>query len=329
MGQAITTLMNSATLPLSSSLKINMTRTFRIATRQSPLALWQAQHIREQLLVHWPMLSIELLPMKTSGDRFLQAPLRTAGGKGLFVKELEEALLDGRADLAVHSMKDVPVFFPDGLGLAAICQRDNPFDAFISPRFSSVDDLPLGAKIGTASLRRQSQLLAYRPDLIVRPLRGNIQTRLQHLEQQAFDGIILAEAGLTRMNLQAFIRETLSEQLMLPACGQGALGLECRLSDHEMLDYIAPLNDPRSALCVHTERHVNAQLGGNCHTPIAIYCTLTTPTQLYLRARVLSPDGQLSYQVERRGAPENAMLLAQECAQQLLQDGDGCWLMSP
>ena len=293
----------------------------RIATRKSPLALWQAHHIRERLLQHWPQLCIELVPMVTSGDKFLNDKLSAAGGKGLFVKELEEALLDNRADLAVHSMKDVPALFPHGLCLAAICTRHNPLDALVSETYTSFADLPVGAIIGTASLRRQSQLLAARPDLQIKTLRGNIHTRVAKLQAGNYDAIILAVAGLERMAMQANITEILSTEVMLPACGQGALGIECRTDDEILKKYIAPLNNPMSALCVNSERHVNALLGGNCHVPLAVYCTLTPDSQLQLRAKVASMDGKIIISNQQCGPQKSATTLADKCATALLASG--------
>lgn len=297
------------------------TKTLRIATRKSPLALWQANYIRTMLAQHWPELNIELLPMTTSGDKFLKDSLLTVGGKGLFVKELEEALLDNRADIAVHSMKDVPVTFPDGLCLPAIFKRDNPFDALISKSNSSLNDLPRGAIIGTTSLRRQSQLLALRPDLNLMPLRGNIQTRLAKMEAGEFDAIVLAAAGLERMALQHLITETFDEDIMLPACGQGALGIECRNNDKHTLQLIAPLNDSLTAMCVHAERHVNALLGGNCHVPVAVYCMQQADSTILLRARVASANGRTMIRDHRLGPLNDVMELAEQCAQALLANG--------
>ncbi len=291
----------------------------RIATRKSPLALWQAHHIRDALLQHWPDLNIELLPMVTSGDKFLKDTLLAIGGKGLFVKELEEALLDNRADIAVHSMKDVPATFPAGLSLGAICTRDSPFDALISKSYGSLSALPAGASIGTTSLRRQSQLLALRPDLNMVSLRGNIQTRLAKMEADEFDAIVLAVAGLDRMGLQDLITQTLNDDIMLPACGQGALGIECRSGDEVMQRLIAPLNDPMSATCVHSERYVNALLGGNCHVPIAVYCMPVADSQWLLRAKVATPKGCTVISDSRSG--QDAMILADQCAQALLANG--------
>ncbi len=296
-------------------------RTLAIATRQSPLALWQANHIREQLLKLWPKLHVELVPMVTSGDKFLKDKLLAVGGKGLFVKELEEALLDKRADLAVHSTKDMPALLPSGLSLSVICKRDNPFDALISHHYPNLNALPSQAIVGTASLRRQSQLLAYRPDLQIKTLRGNIQTRLGKLQAGEYDAIILAASGLERMNLQDSITELLSDELMLPTCGQGALCIESRTEDTEVQELIKPLNDPSSALCVQTERLVNAQLGGNCHVPLAVFCTITEENQLYLRARLLSTDGIVSISHSQTASQEQANLLARQCTESLFAQG--------
>lgn len=296
-------------------------KTLRIATRQSPLALWQANHIRSQLLQHWPHLTIELVPMLTSGDKFLKDKLQAAGGKGLFVKELEEALLDKRADLAVHSTKDMPAFLPPGLILPVICRRDNPFDALLSPNYPTLQALPHGAVIGTASLRRQSQLLAYRPDFKIKTLRGNIQTRMAKLHAGEYDAIILAAAGLERMNLGQQITALLADELMLPTCAQGALSIECREEDLEVQELLAPLNDANTALCVRTERLVNAQLGGNCHVPLAVFCTLNENQQLHLRARLLSIDGRQVLSFSQTGAQEDASLLARQCTDSLLAQG--------
>ncbi len=298
-----------------------MKKKIRIATRQSPLALWQANHVKELLLSLWPDMTIELLPMVTSGDKFLKDKLLAAGGKGLFVKELEEALLTNNADIAVHSTKDMPADLPEGLCLAAICERHNPFDALISKRFSSLDALPFQAIIGTSSLRRQSQLLAYRPDLQIKTLRGNINTRLAKLEAGEYDAIILAAAGLERMGLEHLITEFLSAEIMLPTCGQGALCIECRTDDQEIQQLITKLNDPTSALCVQTERSINAQLGGNCHVPLAVFCTLTSSNQLFLRAKILSLDGAQCIEDSQKGSIEEADTLAKLCTHALLAKG--------
>lgn len=296
-------------------------KTIRIATRQSPLALWQANHVRALLLKQWPSLQVELLPMSTSGDKFLKDKLLAIGGKGLFVKELEEALLDKRADLAVHSAKDMPAEFPAGLSLAAICKRDNPFDVLVSTQYSALKELPPQAIVGTGSLRRQSQLLAYRPDLCIKPLRGNINTRLAKLESGEYHAIILAAAGLERMGFKQAISEQLAPQIMLPACAQGALAIECRTEDQEIHALLAGLNDPLSALCVHTERQVNALLGGNCHIPLAVFCAPSAANQLHLQAKILNHDGSQIIQNQQTGTMDEAMILANNCAQSLLAQG--------
>lgn len=247
-------------------------RIIRIATRQSPLALWQAQYIQQQITQLQPDLSVELYPMTTKGDKLLNSSLIKLGGKGLFVKELEHAMLNHQADIAVHSMKDVPVAFPDGLMLAAICQRANPYDALICPNNHTLDTLPQGATIGTSSLRRQCQLSHRRQDLRFIPLRGNIQTRLEKLNQGQCDAIILAAAGLERMNLAQHISEEFTSETMVPAGGQGALGIECRDDDEQMRQLILQLNCKLTQQCVEAERLVNSELGGNCQTPVAVFC---------------------------------------------------------
>lgn len=237
-------------------------QTLRIATRQSPLALWQAYYVRDHLQAHWPDLTVELVPMVTRGDVLLDTPLAKVGGKGLFVKELELALLDGRADIAVHSMKDVPVAFPEGLGLVTICEREDPRDAFVSPKYARLEDLPEGSIVGTSSLRRQCQLREIRPDLIVRDLRGNVGTRLAKLDNGDYDAIILAAAGLKRLELEERIRYALPPEQSLPAVGQGAVGIECRLNDTRTQALLAPLNDIDTATRVSAERAMNTRLEG-------------------------------------------------------------------
>ncbi|MCX7116252.1 MAG: hydroxymethylbilane synthase [Gammaproteobacteria bacterium] len=304
-------------------------RQLTIATRNSPLALWQAHYVAAALKETCPQYDIKLLPIVTSGDRASKENWAQHTGKGLFVKELEEALLEGRADLAVHSMKDLLAVFPEGLCLAAICERGNPFDALISPIASTIDELPQGANIGTASLRRQAQLRAYRPDLQLHPLRGNVQTRLTKLHAHEFDGIILAAAGLIRLGLEDMISTELTPPLMLPACGQGAVGIECRQSDHELLNILSKIHCPKTAACVNTERRVNALLGGHCHVPIAIFCTIPTPNTLQLNARVLSPDGSQCIEAEHKGSIEHAADLADACAAELLKKGAKALLEMP
>lgn len=293
----------------------------QIATRESPLAIWQATYVREQLLSYWPALEVELIPMSTTGDQFLKDRVYKIGGKGVFVKELEEALLDKRADLAVHSMKDVPSSLPEGLCLATICRRHNPFDALLSDHYQTLKSLPTGATVGTSSLRRQAQLLALRPDLQIHPLRGNIHTRIDKLKQGQYDAIILAAAGLERMQMSSLIREIFDDQVLLPACGQGALGIECRDDNQAIKQLLAPLHDPLSALCVQTERHVNALLGGNCHTPVAIYCNKNTETTLKLQTKISSIDGKIQLAHCEIDTYHNAQLMAERSVNRLLTQG--------
>lgn len=294
--------------------------TLRIATRQSPLALWQAHYVRDQLQAHWPQLTIELVPMVTRGDVLLDTPLAKVGGKGLFVKELELALLEGRADIAVHSMKDVPVAFPDGLGLVTICQREDPRDAFVSPHFSALDQLPPGSIVGTSSLRRQCQLRAARPDLQIRDLRGNVGTRLAKLDAGDYDAIILAAAGLKRLQLESRIRTPLTPEQSLPAVGQGAVGIECRLADSATRALLAPLNHADTALRVCAERAMNARLEGGCQVPIGSYAEIDGD-QLWLRALVGQPDGSQILYAEGRAPLVQAESLGITLADELLARG--------
>ncbi|STX52578.1 porphobilinogen deaminase [Legionella busanensis] len=292
-----------------------------IATRESPLALWQANFVASLIKAKQPDITIELLPLVTSGDKFSKGKLQSVGGKGLFVKELEEALLDKRADLAVHSMKDVPAELPAGLGLMAICKRENPFDVFISRTGCPLAELPAESIIGTASLRRQSQLLAYRPDLTVKVLRGNVNTRLNKLYSGEYDGIILAAAGLIRMDMEHIITEKLPDSWMLPACGQGALGIEARSDDEELVNIIQELNDSLTATCVYAEREVNRLLGGNCHVPLAVFCQESSKDNLLLRAKVLSLDGQTNIYEEQEGEKAQFLSLANQVVDKLLEKG--------
>lgn len=295
-------------------------QSLRIATRQSPLALWQAEHIKAQLQCLHPGLQVELVTFVTQGDKILDTPLAKIGGKGLFVKELENALLDGRADLAVHSMKDVPMELPDGLTLAVICEREDPADAFVSNTYPGLDALPEGATLGTSSLRRKCQIQAHRPDLDIVDLRGNVGTRLSKLDAGQYDAIILAAAGLKRLGLQARIRETLSTALSLPAVGQGALGLECRAGDQRILDLIQPLSDISTEICVRAERAFNHRLQGGCQVPIAGFATLQQDT-LYIQGRVGSVDGQELLKADIHGRAADAAVLGHQLAEQLLAQG--------
>ncbi|WP_084977709.1 hydroxymethylbilane synthase [Plesiomonas shigelloides] len=294
----------------------------RIATRQSPLALWQAEHVRQLLCAQHPELEVTLVPMVTKGDVILDTPLAKVGGKGLFVKELELALLEQRADIAVHSMKDVPVEFPDGLGLVCICERDDPHDALVSNHYDSLDALPQGAIVGTSSLRRQCQLRAARPDLHIKDLRGNVGTRLSKLDNGEYDAIILAAAGLRRLGLEARIRARLSVQQSLPAVGQGAIGIECRLDDARVRALLAPLNHADTADRVVAERAMNNRLQGGCQVPIGSYAELTGD-QLYLRALVGAPDGSRLLQADICGPRTEAEQLGSALAEQLLDAGAG------
>ncbi|AMW80299.1 hydroxymethylbilane synthase [Acinetobacter sp. TGL-Y2] len=297
-------------------------KSLKIATRQSPLALWQAEHIRARLESLHPDLTVELVTFVTQGDKILDTPLAKIGGKGLFVKELEAALLDGRADLAVHSMKDVPMQLPEGLDLAVICEREDPFDAFVSNHYQKFEDLPQGAKLGTSSLRRKSQILKQRPDLEVIDLRGNVGTRLSKLDAGQYDAIILASAGLKRLGLTERIRHTLSAEVSLPAVGQGALGLECRSEDQAVLDLILPLMHQESNACVRAERAFNAYLEGGCQVPIAGYATLAAD-QLQLEGRVGSVDGTTLLCATVQGTSDQAEELGVKLAKALLDQGAG------
>ena len=292
----------------------------RIATRQSPLALWQAQYVQSQLMACHPGLQVELVPMVTKGDIILDTPLAKVGGKGLFVKELELAMLDGRADIAVHSMKDVPVEFPEGLGLVTICERDDPRDAFVSNRYTSLAELPHGSVVGTSSLRRQCQLRQQRPDLQIRDLRGNVGTRLSKLDNGDYDAIILAVAGLKRLGLDSRIRAALTPEECLPAVGQGAVGIECRLDDHHTRELLAPLAHRETTLRVQAERAMNMRLEGGCQVPIGSYAELEGD-QLWLRALVGAPDGSQMVCGERRGPAASAESMGISLADELLANG--------
>ncbi|WP_286832087.1 MULTISPECIES: hydroxymethylbilane synthase [Acinetobacter] len=297
-------------------------KTLKIATRQSPLALWQAEHIRARLQELHADLQVELVTFVTQGDKILDTPLAKIGGKGLFVKELEAALLDGRADLAVHSMKDVPMALPEGLSLAVICEREDPLDAFVSNTYASFDELPQGAKVGTSSLRRKSQILKARPDLEIIDLRGNVGTRLSKLDAGNYDAIILASAGLKRLGLIDRIRHTLKPAVSLPAVGQGALGLECRDRDQAVLDLILPLLHAETDACVRAERAFNAYLEGGCQVPIAGYATLQDG-KIAIEGRVGSVDGATLLRAELQGDVNQAEQLGVALAQNLLAQGAG------
>ena len=294
----------------------------RIATRRSPLALWQAEHVAGALRERNPELAVELVAMRTSGDRMLDAPLARVGGKGLFIKELEHALFDGRADIAVHSMKDVPVELPPGLHLPVIMARADPRDALVSTRFGGLDALPEGASVGTSSLRRRCQLAAHRPDLRIENLRGGVDTRLRRLDDGDFDAIVLAVSGLERGGHGARVAEALDVATMLPAAGQGALGVECRRGDARVEALIAPLACPRTTSCVLSERAFNRRLEGGCQVPIAAYATLDGAA-LNLRGLVASLDGAQVLRGRARGDAEQAEGLGAEAADAVLGQGAG------
>ncbi len=294
--------------------------TLRIATRQSPLALWQANHVKALLQRAHPEVVVELLPLTTSGDRWQEQSLAKAGGKGLFVKELEEALLAGRADLAVHSMKDVPARQPPGLGLFSFLAAEDPRDAFVSVRFASLDELPKNAVVGSSSLRRQSQLLAQRPDLKLKDLRGNVGTRLKKLDAGEFDAILLACAGLKRLGLASRIRDPLDPHQFIPAVGQGIIGIECRDDDKPTQKLVRALNDSASSTRLAAERALNEGLGGNCNVPVAGHAVLKTG-RICLTGLVASPDGEKLVRATLEGAAAEAENIGRLLAQQLLVMG--------
>jgi hydroxymethylbilane synthase len=296
--------------------------TLTIATRRSPLALWQARHVQALLAGLHPDLDVRLMGITTQGDRFLEAPLAQAGGKGLFIKELEEKLLQGEADIAVHSMKDVTVDIPDGLELTVILPREDPQDALLSPRHGKLDDLPQGARVGTSSVRRQCQLRARRADLNLMNLRGNVGTRLRKLAAGDYDAIVLAAAGLRRLGEQAQITERLDPSIMLPAVGQGAIGIECRVGDERVHELIRGLDDPATRTCIEAERGFNRRLGGGCQVPIAGFAEIAGKT-LVLRGLVASPDGAASVRGERSGPPDQPEQLGAALAVELLAQGAG------
>ena len=292
----------------------------RIATRQSPLAMWQAQHVADALLAAHGDLQCELLPMRTKGDKLIDVPLAKVGGKGLFVKELETALLEHRADIAVHSMKDVPVKLPVGLHLPVIMRRADPHDALVSNTVASISELAEGAQVGTSSLRRQCQLRAVRPDLNISDLRGGVDTRLAKLDAGDFDATLLACAGLDRLERSERIAERIDSNVLLPAIGQGAMGIECRSDDEVSAQLIAVLHDQATHFCVATERSLNARLEGGCQVPIAGYATLHAD-HVHLRALVASIDGSQMIRHQGRAPVGDGEQLGIEIAEKLLNDG--------
>lgn len=292
----------------------------RIATRRSPLALWQANFVKQNLLLAHKNLTVELIPMMTQGDIILDSPLAKIGGKGLFVKQLEQAILTNQADIAVHSIKDIPAQFPEGLTLATICQRDDVRDAFISNHYSNLDELPNGAIVGTSSLRRQCQLRANYPHLQIKDLRGNVGTRLAKLDNQEYDAIILASVGLKRLDLQDRIKQYIDINSILPAVGQGAIGIETRANDKPLLDILSVLDDKNSRICIQAERAMNKALQGGCQVPIACYSQLNNDI-LSLQGLVGSIDGSKIIKATVEGSINDPEKLGQTLAEHLLEQG--------
>jgi len=297
-----------------------MPQTIRIATRKSPLALWQAEEVSRQLRLLYPELEIELVKIVSKGDKILDAPLAKVGGKGLFVKELEQSMLDGESDIAVHSMKDVPMEFPDGLHLPVIMEREDPTDAFVSNTYNSLEELPENARIGSSSLRRQLQIKEVMPKAQMLNLRGNVNSRLQKLDNGDYDAIILATAGLLRLEFEERIKTRITPEQSLPSVGQGAVGIECRVGDVDIEALIAPLNDLQTHTRLSAERAMNNRLNGGCQVPIAGFALLEN-NEIYLRGLVGRPDGSEVVRGEIRGPANNAEDLGKQLAEQLLNDG--------
>lgn len=294
----------------------------RIATRKSPLAMWQAEHVAKALRQAHPGLEVEILGMSTQGDKILDTPLAKIGGKGLFVKELEERMLSGDADIAVHSMKDVPVELPEGLHLSVILEREDPRDAFVSNHHASLVALPEGARVGTSSLRRQCQLTDRRPDLQIIPLRGNVNTRLRKLDEGDYDAIILASAGLLRLGFAERIRDFIPTDDSLPAIGQGAIGIECRRDDARVNALLQPLHHATTAARIRAERAMNHRLEGGCQVPIGGHATLNEG-ELQLRGLVGTVDGSEIVRAEIKGPEADAERLGTALAEELLEHGAG------
>lgn len=301
-------------------MQIKKNTIVRIATRKSALALWQAHYVKTQLERHHQQLTVRIVPMSTKGDKILDTPLAKIGGKGLFVKELELAMLEGVADIAVHSMKDVPVDFQPELMLHTICEREDPRDAFVSNHYQSLHQLPKNSVVGTSSLRRHCQIRHHRPDIQIKDLRGNVNTRLAKLDAGEYDGIILAAAGLIRLELSHRITEFLPINYLLPANGQGAVGIECRTNDHQMQALLTALEHPPTRFCVLAERAMNRRLEGGCQVPIAAYATLADQ-QLTLQGLVGSLDGQQVLRAQLQGSMLDAESLGIRLAEQLLERG--------
>ena len=292
----------------------------RIATRESQLALWQANEVSRLLSIHHPAIEIEIIGMTTEGDRFLQASLAAAGGKGLFVKELEQCLLDNNADIAVHSMKDVPYELPAALEIHAILEREDPRDAFVSNKYKTLADLPENAIVGTSSTRRECQLRALRKDLNIQPLRGNVNTRLGKLDDGQYDAIILASAGLKRLGFEDRIADLIEIDTSLPAIGQGAIGIECRDNDIETREILAPLHHEATAMSVIAERSISTALSANCHLPIAAHATQSAST-ITLQALVGLPDGSKMVRASATGSHSETVQVTQQVVNQLMEQG--------
>jgi hydroxymethylbilane synthase len=300
----------------------------RIATRKSPLAMWQANYVKSLLLASHPQLTVEILGLLTEGDKLLATPLTEIGGKGLFVKELEKAILEHRADIAVHSIKDLPVTLPDHLILAAMCEREDPRDALVSNHFASLDDLPPGAIVGTSSSRRACQLYAMRPDLKIENLRGNVGTRLGRLDAGTYDAIILAAAGLKRLGLANRIRTCLDPEIWIPAVGQGAIGIECHRDNQSVLSLLTTLNHPPTQRCITAERSMNLELNGGCQLPIAGYATLQAE-QLTIRGLVGDLENRTLIKAQASGNAEDAAAIGAQLAHKLLARGAHALLQKP
>ncbi len=299
---------------------MNTPKKLVIASRESMLAMWQAEHIKGRLKALYPDCEVEILGMTTRGDQILDRTLSKIGGKGLFIKELEQALQDGRADLAVHSIKDVPMELPEGFALAAIGERASPFDAFVSNQYARLEEMPEGAIVGTSSLRREAQLRAKFPHLTIKPLRGNVQTRLSKLDNGDYDAVILAAAGLQRLGLGGRIREILSPADSLPAAGQGALGIEIAARRTDLADILRPLNHEETAACVTAERALARALGGSCQVPLAAYCVMEDGL-LTLNGLVGHPDGSVIIEASAQAPAAYADALGRAVAKRLADDG--------
>lgn len=292
-----------------------------LASRKSPMAMWQANHIKQQLNKYHPDLEVSILGVSTSGDRDKNTPLSEMGGKDVFVKEIQSVLLNKQADVGVHCIKDMSVHAVTGLQVTAICERDDPRDALVSARYANLKEIPAGSTIGTGSPRRESLIKSIRPDVIIKPIRGNVDTRLRKLDNGDYDAIVLSASGLTRMNLSHRIRHLFNPEQFIPAIGQGALGLECRSDDTETQKLLQVLDHTPSHLCVSAERALNQRLCGDCHTPIGAYATLNKNNQIRLIAIIASQDGSTQLRTEKVGEIENAQLIGIQAADHLITLG--------